>query len=494
MHCFVLLFVDVVLVAVSTIAAIVLCSPEAPLSALARIGPYAIITLATAVPVLLVFRLNRTVWRFTSLSDSLSVVGATVAIVAVTIAVGFSFDRLANVPRSVPVMQGLLILYALGGIRIAMRIRHVLRRRAQKSKSAAGRRENVLLVGLNPIADLFIYCASENGHGSTEVVGILSEAERHRGRMLRSRKILGPPESIDEILHDLSIHGVFVDRIVLASPASELSEKAQKSLLDIGNGGNVRVDCLSTRFGLGDGERHSEAEGCRLREASAVDPHFDSADFPPATYLRWKRLVDAAVALFCIVCFLPLMLFVFLVVRLDVGSPAIFWQQRPGAGGRPIRVLKFRTMGPGRGRDGRALSDAQRLSKIGRLLRRLRLDELPQVYNVLFGHMSLVGPRPLLPVDQPTASAARLRLRPGLTGWAQIKGGRRLSIEDKAALDLWYIKNASFTLDMVILAHTARTILFGERVDRRAIHEARQDLRSDRPALLSVEGPEHTLV
>jgi lipopolysaccharide/colanic/teichoic acid biosynthesis glycosyltransferase len=153
------------------------------------------------------------------------------------------------------------------------------------------------------------------------------------------------------------------------------------------------------------------------------------------------------------------MLLVGVIVMLDVGYPPIFWQQRPGARGRPIRILKFRTMGPARDRNRQALTDLQRVSRFGLFLRRLRLDELPQVYNVLLGHMSLVGPRPLLPIDQPESSTARLSLRPGLTGWAQIKGGRHLSIADKAALDLWYIENASFALDMRILANTVRMVL-----------------------------------
>lgn len=211
-------------------------------------------------------------------------------------------------------------------------------------------------------------------------------------------------------------------------------------------------------------------------------------------YLPWKRLIDATVALLCIVVFAPLMLVVAIVVLIDVGAPAIFWQQRPGARGKPIKVLKFRTMGPPRDRTGRALKDSERVSKVGGLLRRLRLDELPQVYNVLVGDMSFVGPRPLLPVDQPSAPTARLSLRPGLTGWAQIKGGRDISSEDKAALDLWYIRNASFALDMKILAYTASIILFGERVDRNAIHEAWQAIRNDQSSIRPANMPGHTSI
>jgi lipopolysaccharide/colanic/teichoic acid biosynthesis glycosyltransferase len=265
----------------------------------------------------------------------------------------------------------------------------------------------------------------------------------------------------------------------LAIPINDLSKEAQKSLLAIETAGSVRVDHLSTRYGLSD----LTSPAMRLAKSALTEAYQtastsgpDKVELPAGSYLRWKRLIDATGALACIISLAPLMLIVAMIVMLDVGFPLIFWQQRPGALGRPIRILKFRTMGPARDRDGRTLADAERVSKVGNLLRRLRLDELPQVYNVLFGHMSLVGPRPLLPADQPSSSVARLRLRPGLTGWAQIKGGRHLSIEDKAALDLWYIKNASFALDMAILANTVRTILFGERVDRKAINEAWRDL------------------
>ncbi len=332
-----------------------------------------------------------------------------------------------------------------------------------------------------------------------EIVGILSKAERHRGRLLRSRKILGPPEAVREALLDLSVHGITVDRIVVAAPLQELSEEAQSVLLELANDGKVRIDHLSPHYNPAhdDPMRHgpmhhrlSAAEFHSPAAASNAPASSPGIKLPSRSYLRCKRAIDASVALIFAICFAPLMFAVFMLVLFDVGSPAIFWQQRPGAGGRPIRILKFRTMGKARDDAGRALSDGERVSKIGSLLRRHRLDELPQVYNVLTGHMSLVGPRPLLPVDQPTAPAARLRLRPGLTGWAQIKGGRHLSIEDKAALDIWYINNASFALDMLILAHTIRTVLFGERIDRDAIHAARSDLRHNQPGFLAADAPE----
>jgi lipopolysaccharide/colanic/teichoic acid biosynthesis glycosyltransferase len=336
------------------------------------------------------------------------------------------------------------------------------------------------------LADLFIHCVFRNGLSGVDAVGILSSADRHHGRYLRSLKILGPPEAIQDVVHDLSVHGVFVDRIIVALPRDELTEEAQDSITELERSGKVLVDYLPANYGLSETSIDDRKHGGTLNA--------EHAGFPPNPYLRWKRVIDGAVALVCVVCFTPFMIFVFALVLIDVGWPIIFWQQRPGAGGRPIKVLKFRTMGPPRDRAGRRLTDGERLSHVGRFLRRFRLDELPQVYNVLIGHMSLVGPRPLLPADQPDAPASRLRLRPGLTGWAQIKGGRHISSEDKAALDLWYIKNACFSLDVMILAHTVRMILFGERVDPNAIQQAWRTIRMEETAMLPVDGAEHNTI
>ncbi len=490
MHCFVLLLVDLALVAISTLAAIVLCCGNLPAySAIEAMSPYTFMTLAIAAPVLLLFRLNRTVWRFSAPSDFIPVVGAGVTTVTLAAMLSSSTGHLEEGPRSLLVMQELLILHALVGVRVAMRVRYDWRQHARRSQSSRdGTRENIVIVGLNAMADLFLHCAARNSPESVEIVGILSDAERHRGRILHSCRILGSPEAAREALLDLSVHGIFVDRIVVAAPLKELSRKAQRILLDLAHEGKVRVDYLPSHYGLSIAQPDSPVSA-----AVSVTPEpVPTMELPPNSYLRCKRLVDALVALVCTIVFGPLMLAVFVVVRLDVGSPAIFWQQRPGAGGRPIRVLKFRTMGAPRDHDGRKLPDAARVSRIGSVLRRLRLDELPQIYNVLLGHMSLVGPRPLLPVDQPSAPAARLRLRPGLTGWAQIKGGRHLSIEDKAALDLWYIENASFALDMLIIAYTVRTVIFGEHVDSDAIYEARRSLGANQPGFLA-DAAEHNL-
>ena len=129
---------------------------------------------------------------------------------------------------------------------------------------------------------------------------------------------------------------------------------------------------------------------------------------------------------------------------------------------------------------GRRIADADRLSVCGRFLRRSRLDELPQLFNILTGEMSFIGPRPLLVADQHPGLDARLAVRPGMTGWAQIKGGRQIAASDKAALDIWYIRNAGLRIDLKIVIATLRVMLLGERqADEAAIQQAWRELRND---------------
>jgi lipopolysaccharide/colanic/teichoic acid biosynthesis glycosyltransferase len=143
--------------------------------------------------------------------------------------------------------------------------------------------------------------------------------------------------------------------------------------------------------------------------------------------------------------------------------PVFFWQQRLGVNSSRFLLYKFRTLRTPFGDDGRKLSDDERLSPIGRFMRRSRLDELPQLLNILVGDMSLIGPRPLLPRDQPKNIEIRLMVRPGITGWAQVNGGVPLSPDEKEKLDEWYIRNASLWLDLRIVVMTALMFFRGDR-------------------------------
>ncbi|MGJ7546058.1 sugar transferase [Variovorax sp. LT1R16] len=175
-----------------------------------------------------------------------------------------------------------------------------------------------------------------------------------------------------------------------------------------------------------------------------------------------KRLFDLIVSASALLCLaLPLLLLMWLVKR-RLGSPVFFSQLRPGLHGRPFRMLKLRSMNEALGPDGLLLPDAERLTPFGRFLRSSSLDELPGLWNVLKGDMSLVGPRPLLVDYLPLYSAAQARrheVRPGITGWAQVNGRNALSWEDKFKLDVWYVDNRTLWLDLKILFLTVRKVL-----------------------------------
>jgi lipopolysaccharide/colanic/teichoic acid biosynthesis glycosyltransferase len=182
------------------------------------------------------------------------------------------------------------------------------------------------------------------------------------------------------------------------------------------------------------------------------------------------------VAAALLVLLAPLLCLLALAVALDVGAPTVFWQQRPGARGHPFKLYKFRTMRSAHDQSGARIPDAERISPVGRFLRRTRLDELPQLYNILIGDMSFVGPRPLLPVDGASKFAARLLVPPGLTGWAQVNGGCQVVAHDKAVLDIWYLRHASLRLDLTILKLTLRTMVLGERIEHAALERAWDEL------------------
>lgn len=180
-----------------------------------------------------------------------------------------------------------------------------------------------------------------------------------------------------------------------------------------------------------------------------------------------KRSFDFIIALLALlVLALPLLSLIWL-VRQKLGSPVFFRQVRPGLRGKPFEMVKFRTMTDERGPDGELLPDAMRLTPFGRFLRASSLDELPELWNVVKGEMSLVGPRPLLMEYLPLYSpeqARRHEVRPGVTGWAQVNGRNALNWEEKFQLDLWYIDNQSLWLDMRILCLTLRKVLVREGI------------------------------
>ena len=296
-----------------------------------------------------------------------------------------------------------------------------------------------------------------------------------RRRLVASHPVLRQAEDIESVLNGLDVHGVAIDRIVVAMPFEQLPCKMVEPLLLVEQSRGIPLQFLTEVLDLDAGREpflppvpdSSLSAGTGGAELQARSRHW---------FWKVKRGLDAIAALTVLVLLSPILFLVALAVAASIGSPVVFWQRRPGRGGRPFHLYKFRTMRSAHAPDGRRLPDTHRTSKIGKFMRRTRLDELPQLINILRGDMSFVGPRPLLPKDQPQACGTRLLVRPGLTGWAQVVGGRDIPPDDKAALDFWYVRNASMLLDLRIMVRTVPIILFGERISQSLIDRARREL------------------
>jgi sugar transferase EpsL len=187
-----------------------------------------------------------------------------------------------------------------------------------------------------------------------------------------------------------------------------------------------------------------------------------------------KRLLDLGLTIACAPLWIPAIAVLAILVRIRLGKDVFFTQLRPGLGGRPFRMIKLRTMTTETDANGTLLPDAQRLTPFGRWLRQTSLDELPELWNVLRGEMSLVGPRPLLMEYVPLYSASQARrheVKPGITGWAQVNGRNAVSWEEKFRMDIWYVDNRTLLLDLRILMTTVTRVF-----NRDGITPAGQDL------------------
>src|SRR5271170_2262782 len=322
-------------------------------------------------------------------------------------------------------IQGLLIVSFLVGARVFTRVSHDRRVRSAPTHHGDGV-ETVLVIGLNKLAELYLQCLADLNTGHVRIAGLLGQEDRV-GFSVHAHPVLGTPEQIASTLRRLETHGVFVDRILVAIPRDDLSLVVQNALSHIQETTTICLEYLVERMGIlspppGPAVAKPTPEQTVSSTVAAVNLAFDQVP-----YHRVKRAIDLVGSAVLMITLAPLFLLVGLLVAADVGLPMVFWQQRPGIRGRPFKLYKFRTMADAYDSDGQRKSDHERVSAIGNFLRRCRLDELPQLLNILKGEMSFVGPRPLLPIDQPIDRGSRLLVRPGLTGWDQIKGGRQIS-------------------------------------------------------------------
>jgi lipopolysaccharide/colanic/teichoic acid biosynthesis glycosyltransferase len=485
-----LISADVVLVAFATIAAIAVRGRFGTVqTTFLTFAPYVLISVASAALVFFAGGLDRTPWRHSTVADHLQIAVLTVLVVLLALLLTFVVNRLEGIARSVPVLQGALVVSILGTARGAARF-WFIRQIHAKATGDRSPREAVLVVGVNTISELFLLSAQEFASRQIQVAGIVSEEPTTRGRTIQQNPILGSIGELPEILQSLEVHGIFVNRIVVAIAAYRLSPRALQILLEVEQSSEIVVQFLSERLGLEQSSTLSERECSTVHGQSeptlvAVNRYEHGLNGPSErkTFRVLKRTIDTFGAIFLFLMLSPMVMLVAVIVAMDVGFPVLFWQQRPGLNGRPFRLYKFRTMGASHDKHSNRIPDEQRLSAVGRTLRRSRLDELPQLFNVLRGDMSFVGPRPLLPHDQSAEYAARLSVRPGITGWAQINGGRVISPSEKCILDIWYVKNASLTLDFVIVLRTFEMLLFGERINKKAVFRAQSDYAKWDPQL-----------
>jgi lipopolysaccharide/colanic/teichoic acid biosynthesis glycosyltransferase len=474
-------------VALATIIAEMLRGNFETVSAsLAILTPYTFVSVGCASIIFLLVGLDRTPWRYSTVADHLQVIVLTVLAILLALVLTFALNRLAPVARSLPVAQGALIITFLISARSVARFWYARQIHSNGTARTTGQpHETILIVGVTTMTELLLLSVQEFASQRIQVVGVLSEESSMRGRAIQQKPVLGSVEELQEILHSLEVHGVAVDKIIVATAADRLRPPALDKLLEIEKSSDIVVQFLSERLGFDDIKQppvladQKPNSGMPEPRTAAQLGNVAAAHHPISNgkYFRLgKRIVDVFGAAVVTIAVIPVLLLGALVVALDVGFPVIFWQQRPGLYGRPFKLYKFRTMRAPHDRHKRRIPDDQRSSVIGRILRRCRVDELPQLYNVLVGDMSLIGPRPLLPCDQSPDYAARLSVRPGITGWAQINGGRIISPSDKCMLDIWYAQNVSFVLDFKIVLSTLKMVAIGDRINSEAVHQARSSL------------------
>lgn len=404
---------------------------------------YCAISSGASVFAFLAFGLQKTVTRHFSAHEVLDIAEAVLFAQLLTYGVLFTLTRLDGIPRSVPLYHGLLLAGGLIFFRIVTRAGGKERRGSDYQL----RRERIIVIGANRLAASFISMLRAYAPNQEGVVAVLDEKSGAIGRSLGGVQVLGTPQELDVIVTEFSVHGIHVDRVILAGDTELLSSAALHDVERVCKKRQLELSYLPRMLGLTEqGPSSVEVVG---KAGTGAERRI---------FLRLKRTIDILGSLALMILLLPLFAAATLLVLIDVGSPVLFWQERTGRRGMPFLIYKYRTLRAPFDSKGRPALGNRQPSVIGRYLRATRIDELPQLINVLFGDMSLVGPRPLLPEDQPSNTALRLSVRPGITGWAQVNGAKLLSKEDKEKFDEWYVQNASPWLDTKIAFMTLRTL------------------------------------
>jgi len=426
---------------------------------------YALITIVCALPCVAAFRLCDALGRDFAFVDVFGILGAAGVASSMSAALTFTVNRLDTIPRSTPLIYAIVLVAGLIGgraiVRAAVSLRLAQEERAGETPRAQCRR--AIVVGVDRFSTLAIKLTQCQTPRVVEIVAALDPRDRLFGRTVNGVRIVGAPADLSPIAREYAEHGIRVDEVWVSDVLIAQSPEVLASLSDACRLTDLHCSSVSGALSLVPARSNFDAG----EEAAA------RAAVPPAPlYFRFKWPVEAVASFALLVTLAPVAIAVGAIVALDVGAPIVFWQERIGRNGRKFLLYKFRTFRAPFDRVGGTVPREERLSKIGALIRKTRFDEIPQLWNVVRGEMSLIGPRPLLPLDQPADPRTRLLVRPGVTGWAQINGATALTADEKDALDAWYIRHASLALDLQVALRTIVYLGRGERKDAVAIEEA----------------------
>ena len=411
----------------------------------------------------LAFRLYDGLTHHFSVHDALDVLKAVIFTELFTCLVFFTVSRLVGIPRSALIIHALILATGLIATRALAQAFH------NNGKATNGRNhvahENIIMIGATHVSSLYIKLLEACSPGERRVIAMLDNRPQLIGRSMSGIRILAVPHHLNSVIEEFVVHGINTDRVIIGDDEKFLDEDELKEIQRVCEHRQIKLNFLSQLIGLDElapapVKTSEESENTRV-------PNFELP-----RYFKYKPFFDFIAAMALIILLLPLLIVSAALTLLDVGSPVLFWQQRIGQGGRRFMLQKFRTLRAPYDWHGEPVPNRNDLSLIGRLLRQTRLDELPQLLNILVGDMALIGPRPLLPEDQPTNPVTRLMVRPGITGWAQVNGGKFLTPQEKDQYDEFYIRNASPWFDLRIVFMTLR-ILF--RFTAHTDHEVAAD-------------------
>ena len=406
---------------------------------------YCTVTFVCSLIAFSALRIQDGMSRYFSVHDAIQIMKAVLAAEIMSGIVLFSVTRLEGIPRSAPVLHALILAAGLVMARTFVRMSKNGRAVPAASHASA---EHIIMIGSTPLTLLYMKFLEAYSSERFRIIAVLDPNPSQVGRAIGGVRIVGPPDDLQHVVDEFVEHGMRVNRVIVGGDTDLLPEDVLVDLQRACDRREIELDFVPRLIGL--------TESSALQSELVQDNRRASGQnfVVLPRYFRVKRIIDFVAAALLIVLLLPLLIVVTGLVFLDVGSPVLFWQQRLGLGGRAFLLQKFRTLRPPFDWRGKPTPPEDRISWIGTVLRNLRLDELPQLLNVLVGDMSLIGPRPLLPHDQPTNPSIRLMVRPGITGWAQVNGATLLTPEEKDNLDEWYISNASPWLDLRILLMT----------------------------------------